>query len=356
MNIAFYVSAHGFGHAARQQAVIRLLAQKGVRVYVRSAAPQKFFAAAHHYHAERYDIGMINPGTLEVDAAATLAAYADFMQRQPHIIAREVAFIQEHAIQLVAVDMPPVACAIAEAAGTPSVVITHFTWDRVYKHYIHDFPQYQFVLEQIRADYGRAMLALQIQIPLPHEFDMFRQVEPIPGVANTVTKSREAIRAEFDVPDSHRIGLLSMGGSEWGKTDIRALRDMENWTFLMIPSAYEQVKGLSHVRCVPMDYPDYHNLIAAADVLVGKAGGSTVAEVIAHRTPMIYTLNDNWFENDLMEASLQRYCNSLCLPRADFERGVWVHHLEEIVTRAYSWQDVPMNGAEVAADRLLAML
>jgi L-arabinokinase len=355
VKIAYYISAHGYGHAARQQAVIDRLAQQGGRVYVRSAAPAKFFTAAVACHPERYDVGMVNPGTLEVDAAATFAAYADLITRQPAIIAREAAWLQAEQIDLVAVDMPPLACACAAAAGVPAVVVTHFTWDRVYRHYSDDFPQYRYVLEQIRADYGRATLALQIQLPLPHEFDMFPVVEPVPGLANPLTQSRGQVRAAFHIPPQHRLALLSMGGNDWGRTDIRALAGLPGWSFLVMPSAYEQVRGLPHVQPVPMDYPHYHNLIAAADVLVGKAGGSTVAEVIAHRTAMIYTLNDNWFENELLAATLERYCNSRYLPRADFERGDWVAALDEIVTRPYAWPPVAMNGAEVIAGRLLAL-
>jgi len=35
-DVMFYVSSHGFGHAARQQGLIALLAERGVRVHVLS--------------------------------------------------------------------------------------------------------------------------------------------------------------------------------------------------------------------------------------------------------------------------------------------------------------------------------
>jgi UDP:flavonoid glycosyltransferase YjiC (YdhE family) len=130
--IAYYISSHGFGHAARQQAIIRELAKQGAEIHVRSASPAKFFTAASSYHQQRYDIGMIQADALHFDIPASLNWMADFLKEQPKRIASETAFIREKGIELIVSDMPPIAFEIAEAAQLPSVAITHFTWDWVY--------------------------------------------------------------------------------------------------------------------------------------------------------------------------------------------------------------------------------
>jgi L-arabinokinase len=351
LRIAFYISTHGFGHAARQQAIIQELAQRGVQVYVRTGTPPKFYTAAYHYHQERYDIGVIMPGVMQVDAAATFAWYSDFLQRQPEIVEREAAFIREHNIQLVAVDMPPIGCEIAARANVPSVVLTHFTWDWVYEHYLPDFPQYQFIVDSLKASYAKASLLLEM--PFAHEMSVFPHIEKIPLVINPVTKTRAEICADFAIPANHNIALPGMGGQGWGSGDVSALRDFKAWTFLLTPDAYDQVRAIPHCRCVPMDYPGYHNLIAAADVVIGKAGWSTVAEAIGHRTPMLYTLNDNWRENALLEAALQDYGSSLYIPKTDFENGAWLDVLDNVAHRPHSWRDITTNGAAVAAEKLI---
>jgi hypothetical protein len=355
LNIAYYVSAHGYGHAAREQAVIQALTARGARVFVRSAAPAKFFTAAVHQHPIRYDIGMIQLGPMQVEPAATARAYADLLNHQPTLIQHELAFLHAEQIDLIAADMPPIACEIAAAAGLPCVVLTHFTWDWIYTHYLSRFPEFAPIIESITDSYGKATLALQMQIPIPHPFTMFPHVEPIPGVAKTPTRTREQIRADFHVPDGMKMAVLSMGGHDWGKTDVRALQRLEGWRFLVMPGAYAQVEDDDRFRLIPQEYPDFHNLIAASDVLIGKAGGSTVAEIIAHRTPMIYTVNEDWRENELMMATLDRYAHSLYLDKPDFEQGAWAEHLDTFVDQPYIWPDVPMNGAEVAAERLMQM-
>src|SRR3990172_9059702 len=182
MNIAFYVSAHGFGHAAREQAVIGALAARGARVYVRSAAPGKFFTSAADHHSERYDIGLIQHDPLTVDVRASFQWYADFLARQEALVAREAAFVRERDIRLIASDMPPVAFEVAEAAGVPSVAVTHFTWDWVYAPYLEAYPDFRYVIAAITAAYGKATLALQM--PFAHPFPMFRRVQPVPLVIN----------------------------------------------------------------------------------------------------------------------------------------------------------------------------
>ncbi|MFQ3647375.1 MAG: glycosyltransferase [Anaerolinea sp.] len=346
----FYVSSHGFGHAARQQGLIAALAADGVRVHVRSAAPAKFFHAAHHHHAQRFDIGMIQHDPLRYDVEATAAWYADFIAHEPALIADEAAYARQHDVRLILSDMPPVACAVGAALGVPSVVITHFTWDWVYEHYVERCPAFAPIIAHITQQYAQAALALQM--PFAHPFPQFTQVEPVGLFANAPTRPREAVRRLFDVPADHRVALLTMGGHGWGQTDVRALAGAQGWTFLVMPGAYEQVARLPTVRCVPVDFPAYHDLIAAADVVIGKAGGSTVAEVIAHGVPMIYTLTADWRESALLDAALRQHGRGLGVSLADFERGAWVDLLEQAAALPPAHHPLAADGPAQAVARL----
>jgi UDP:flavonoid glycosyltransferase YjiC (YdhE family) len=355
--IAYYISSHGFGHAARQQAVIRELAKRGAEIHVRSATPPKFFTAATSVHKQRYDIGMIQQDALHFDIPASLNWMAEFLKEQPALIAQELAFVREKGVQLIVSDMPPIAFEIASAANLPSVAVTHFTWDWVYEHYIADYPQYTYLVDTLRESYLKATLALQMQVPIPHPFTMFKRVEPLALVYNAITKNRQQIREEFSIPEGLPMILLSMGGHDWGNSDIRALKSYKEAVFLVMPSAWEQVQDSpEQFRLVPMGYPDYHNLIAAADVLVGKAGGSTVAEVLGHKTPMIYTTQHHWRESGLLAESLERYGMSQHVPMADFMAGAWLDILPSFLKKPQIWPELDRDGARQAAERLLRML
>lgn len=359
VKIAYYISSHGYGHAARQQAIIKHLARLGVMVFVRTATPEKFFTSAHNYHQQRYDIGMIQQDALHFDIPASLQWMSDFLAQQDSIIQQEIAFIQHHNIELIVSDMPAVACEIATRVGIPSIVLTHFTWDWVYEHYTADYPQYQPVVDTIRAQYQQTTLMLQMQLPIPHDFKHFPTVEPIPLIYNAVSQSRADICAEFDIPSDMPIILLSMGGHAWGDSNIRALKAFQDAIFLVMPSAWEQIKdSAKNFRQVPMNYHDYHNLIAHADVVVGKAGGSTVAEVIGHRSPMIYTLPDTkqWRESELLKTTLTDYASAEYVPMHEFMAGAWVDSLPTFLNKTHHWCEIEMKGAEKVVQKFIEFL
>ena len=352
-SIILYVSSHGFGHAARQQAVIRALARRGARVYVRSAAPGKFFRDAYAHHSAAYDVGLIQPGPLLMDAPATAAWYADFLQRQDDLAQAEADFALSVKAGLIASDMPPFACEAADKVGLPCVVLTHFTWDWVYEHYAARLPSFVPIIASIRASYGKAALALQM--PFAHDFSHFRRVEPIPLVVNALTQSREATRRQWGAEPDDKVALISMGGHGW-RGDAARIAQRADWRFWVMPQLWPQVAHLAHCTLIPTNTPDYHNLIAAADVVVGKAGGSTVAEVVAHQTAMLYTINDDWRENELLMTALSRYGRALYLPRERFEVGDWLDALDAALSLPPPPETLAHDGAEVAAERLLSML
>lgn len=354
MDVLFYISSHGYGHAARQQSLIRRLAAAGVRVHVRSAAPAKFFAAAATHEATYYDIGLIQHDPLRYEISATADWYEAFLRTEPAMIAREAAYGRQHNIRLVLSDMAPIAADVAVALGLDCLVMTHFTWDWVYEYYSTREPRFVPIVDHIQAQYGRATLALQM--PFAHPFPQFQQVQPVGLFVNAPTRTRSEVRAQFAVPPDHRLALLSMGGHDWGQTDLRALAAVTGWTFLVMASAWSQVSQLPFCRPVPADFPAYHNLLAAADLVIGKAGGSTVAQVLAYPTPLLYTLSDDWRESDLLHTALQSSGYARWLSLADFERGAWVQLLDETVSLSPSGVTWPGNGTAQASAHILTHL
>lgn len=353
-NIAFYISSHGYGHAARQQPVVQRLSAAGVTVHMRTAAPRFFFPTAASHNGQRYDIGMVQPDALTLDVEASLRWYAGFVDAQAALIAQEVHFVRENDVRLILSDMPPIAFEVAERAGIDSLAITHFTWDWVYAHYLADYPQYAPMIARIRASYLKAPLALRL--PFAHPFDMFTQVEEVPLLINAPQRTRAQVRADLGISDERPMVLLSMGGHAWGKSNLAALAQMTDCVFVVSAGAWAQVAAWAHFRRIPPDYPDYHSLLAHADLVVGKAGGSTVAEVIGHRTPFIYTTVPNWREAELLHRALDTYAVAQYIEPAAFERGAWIAALPDMLQSDSTWQPIRTDGAAVVTARILSSL
>ena len=299
MNIIYYISSHGFGHASRQSAVMQELVTHGVNIYVRSATSSKFFDIPNvEFHREYYDIGLIQPDALTVDAKSSLQWYANFLEREEEVIAQEVAFIREHDIQLVVSDIAPIAFDIAERAKLPSIFTSHFAWDWIYELYLEEYPEFNWVVDRIRESYQKATMALQM--PFAHDFSVFPTVEPISLVVRRPTKSRAGIFQEFNIPENNYLATISMGGTNGVTMNVDKLDEMDNWTFLVVPELWKQVCNMHNCRLIPPNYKKHHNLLVSSDVVVGKAGGATVAQCLASRTPMIYTIRENYRENELL--------------------------------------------------------
>jgi len=358
--IAFYISAHGFGHASRMKPVIERVIAAGAAVFIRSAAHPKFFADVAgtspgqlHVHCASVDVGAVQADGLSVDARATLERYAALNARRGAIIEAESRFLADQGVDLVVGDIPPLAFAIAAAAGVPSIAASHFTWDWIYEPYVARYPEYAGLLDAIRADYAQATLALQM--PFAHDFGMFRQVEPIPLIVRERVHSDEAVRALFAVPPGARLAVLSMGGMRWGRTPLEPLHDVEDWVFVLPPDMGDLASRGGNFRAVPEDFAHYHDLPGAADLVIAKAGAVTVSECITYRTPLIYTCRDDFRENDLLRRALDAHARARFIARPAFEAGAWMAELAAFDRLEGSWRPLPHNGAAVAADRILTL-
>ena len=353
--IAFYISSHGFGHAARQKPIIDLLSQQGFPIYIRTAAPQKFFTAPQtDYHHQRYDIGLIQPDALHVDVRASFRWYGDFLKQQTKLIASETSFIRKQNIQLIVADMPPIAAEIASQAGIPCIMITSFTWDWIYEYYMDDYPQYHFIVDAIRTSYAKTTLALQM--PFAHPFDMFPNVLTIPLVCTPTTKTASEVRAEFQISDEQHIALVSMGGMSWESHELALLAEYPNWVFLLPEMKSVDLGDLHNIRQVPLTYANYHNLIAASDLVIGKAGGSTVSECIAHRVDMIYTIRDDYRENELLHNALQAHSGSRFVEKHEFNPQTWLSMLDSVTNAPKQELAILTNGADVAVHHIITTL
>jgi hypothetical protein len=139
-SILYYISGHGFGHAVRSQQVIRALAaiNPELRVYVRTTAPEWLFQnsiTAIAYSRQAIDTGLVQADSLHMELAETLAACRAIYASPQQLIDQELAFLKANEIDLVVGDTPPQAFEIAAQAAVPSVSITNFTWDVIYRAY-----------------------------------------------------------------------------------------------------------------------------------------------------------------------------------------------------------------------------
>jgi L-arabinokinase len=97
-------------------------------------------------------------------------------------------------------------------------------------------------------------------------------------------------------------------------------------------------------------------LIRAADVIVTKPGYGIVADAIAHEVPVLYTDRGDFAEHPKLVEALHECTTADFVPQADLLAGKLAPHLDRVLSRTRKPPPVVLNGATIAAERILALL
>ena len=346
--IVFYISGHGFGHAARQLEVIDAIrrADPHSSPVVRTSAPGSFLELGTEstLHIEQVDVdpGVVQIDSLQMDEDATAARAAEFYRTFGARVDAEAAVLRRLRAALVVGDVPPLAFAAAEAAGVPSVALANFTWDWIYR----GFPRFDElapgVLGLMRAAYARADHALRL--PLHGGFEPMTAVEDIPLIARHSRLGREGARRALGVSDGERVVLASFGAygttlPDRGALDIGAARLIAD------------TEARELVRHGEVQYPD---LVAASDVVISKPGYGIVSECVANGSALVYVSRGRFAEQDVFIAEMPGMLRCRGLSRNDLRAGRWADAIGAVLRQPLP-PAVSTGGAEVAAGRLLAI-
>ena len=355
-SILYYITGHGYGHAVRSHQVIRALQQRvlDLQVHVRSTAPEWLFTnpprRVSHTH-QSVDIGIIQPDSLRMDLHATLQACRDLHNRLPALLKEEVGFIKQHGIDLIIGDTPPACFEIAARAEIPSVAITNFTWDVIYQAYTDRHPGFAPLIKEMQDFYAKAMLALTL--PYACDMSVFPRRETIPWITRVSALTRSQARAVFGLPQTGPVVLLSFGGLGLDQLPWRRLNEITEFHFVTTGAAGQSRGNLQVLDGAQRRYED---LLRAVDVIVTKPGYGIVADVLAHRVPILYTDRGDFPEYPFLVQALGELATADFIPQDELLSGNIRSYLTRLFEKAPIWPSVSLNGAEAAAEKVLVLL
>jgi UDP:flavonoid glycosyltransferase YjiC (YdhE family) len=281
---------------------------------------------------------------------ATLRACRKLLAQAPALIAAEADELRRDGVALVVTDVAALPCAAAAAAGIPAVILGNFTWDWIYEEFLDAYPELAVSIDWQRACYRQARLALR----LPFHGPMPPRVETVdlPLVTRHARTPAAKVRARLGLSSGQRLALLSFGGFGLKDAPCAELAHLTGWAFLAEPTL---ANGHPQLSPLPsgIAYPD---LVNAADAVITKPGYGIVAECLAHNTPVIYTSRGNFREESLLIAGLHRYGRAVAIGNEQLRRGALQNALEQLLALPQTAERLAANGADVAADRLAALL
>ena len=357
VGLAYFITPHGFGHAARASAVMSALeqAEPGLRFEIFTLTPEWFFAQSLQrpfgYHAVLTDIGLVQTTALSEDAVATAERLNGFLPFDPVVVEQLARQVLALGCRIVLCDISALGIAVAAAASVSSVLIENFTWDWIYEAYIQE--------DARMAGYAHLFAGLF------RAADHHIQTEPVcqPGSCDLVTVpvSREPrlppaeVRRRLAVPADAPMVLMSMGGVRWDYTFVPRLAAYAPVQFV-IPGAVDVAKRHENTLLLPANSGWYHpDLVHASDAVIGKLGYSTLAETFHAGTRFGYVPRPRFRESEVFERYVEERMPGLCLSGARFTSGEWLSQLPELLALPRR-ASAAANGAGAVADYVLGLL
>lgn len=354
-HLACFVSAHGFGHAARVSAVLQAMRrlQPALQITLYTQAPSWFFEQTLgptfvHQPCDA-DVGVVQSTPLDEDLSATIERLRTFF---PFPAARLQALadnLRGRRTDAVLCDISPLGIAAAHAAGLPALLVENFTWDWIYEGYLQRAPDLRPFLQPLHETFATSDLHIQTE-PL---------CQPWPNAdlltspaARPARLPRQEIRRRLHVPHHAPMVLLSMGGIPEQYSFLNALKRLPNLHFV-VPGGSSTETIEDNLTLIPHRSRYYHpDLVAACDLLIGKSGYSTIAEACQNGVPFAFISRTNFREAPVLSRFIQQHLTSLEIHEADYPGLKWIAQLEELLAQSRPAKRLP-NGAEQIAQALL---
>ncbi|HSV86657.1 MAG TPA: hypothetical protein VLH85_08775 [Levilinea sp.] len=358
VNIAAFISAHGFGHAARAAAVMNAIAEKYSAVHfdIYTVAPAWFFQesllAEHRLHPILTDIGIVQETPMQEDLPATLRALDAFLPFEPALVSRLAQDLRTKGCQVALCDISPLGIAVANAAGLPSILVENFTWDWIYQGYAQEAPRLEPFIAYLCQAFAAATYHIQavpLCAPSPRA-----ALTTSPIARNPVTPAN-IIRSRLGVPSTARLILVTMGGIPERFYNLERVSGSDD-IYLVIPGGSNRVELRNHMILLPHHSSFYHpDLIYACNAVVGKAGYSTLSEAYHAGVPFAYFARPSFRESGPLSAFIDREMSGFEIPLSDYHSGAWIDHLPDLLELP-RYQRKGINGADQVAEFCLNIL
>lgn len=352
-----YISGHGYGHVAQIAPVLNQLVQDQphLALVVCSAVGESFLRSRIHvpftYEPRCADFGMLMQSALEVDVAASVAAYLDFHAEWDAKVEDEAAWIAAQHADAVLSNVAYLPLAAAAALGLPALSMCSLNWADILRHYAAG-PELAHVQQQMRHAYASARGFLRIEPAMEMPWLDCQAVGP---VADMVQENRAAILQSIGLQHGrqHKLVLVGMGGisTQVNPADFPLLPNV-HW---LLPQAWIQGVERADFHAQELLQMHFSNLLASSDLVLTKPGYGTFVEAACHGVPVLYVPRDGWPEQDCLISWLRMHGRCLHIDAGQLVSGDFAGSLLEML-HAPKLQRVAPRGNCEAADWIVRRL
>ncbi|MBB6454551.1 uncharacterized protein (TIGR00661 family) [Salirhabdus euzebyi] len=297
--LCYYISDYGFGHASRSVAIIRELLRHSdkIRVFVCHSYAIDFMKESLvnekrvKYRVVSTDIGYkLKHNSLEPDIKGMDIAFDSYMESLDDLVKDEIEFCTNNNVNLILSDIVPFPFKVAKELGVPSIGISNFTWYTAYKQLIE-----KGKLDRFKGYYS--LMDYHFSLATSNEFEWGIIEEKGFGFVSRECDDNEVLelKEKLDPTGKKTIVYFGLGMKIFmDQLDVLGLWNSPNCVFIVSSNVEVQRKNIYKI---PEDYTESQHFIAASDIVITKAGWSTIAEAINSNKPLI-VLNRSNMEED----------------------------------------------------------
>ncbi len=348
--IAYFISPHGFGHAARSAAVMQALQKQNpwIQFEIFTQVPAWFFRESgvenFNYHPLLTDIGLVQKTPLIEDLEETVRRLNQLLPFDLSQIQNLAEWINVLKCQLVVCDIAPMGIAVAKEAGIPSVLIENFTWDWIYEGYLDQDPELRSHINYLQGVFNQANYRIQTE-----PVCAYRSADLITSLVSRKVKTPPLqIREKLGISPHARMVMITMGGIP---DQYRFLEELERRhdVYFVIPGVGESMEIRGTLILLPHHSDFYHpDLVHACDAVIGKLGYSTVAEVYYAGVPFGYVIRSKFRESQVLAAYVRHKMRGLALAETEFQNGNWLSRLSELLALPRIYPNHPNGAIQIA--------
>jgi len=355
--IAYFISPHGFGHAARASGIMAALQENHPSIHfeIFTKVPRWFFEESLDgpfvHHSLLTDVGMVQVTPLHEDLSRTLQSLDEFLPFNRSRIINLGKKVQKKRCELILCDIAPMGIVVGKEAGIPSVLIENFTWDWIYEGYTSREPRINEHIGYLREVFEGADYHVQAEPICNHSHV---DLVALPVSRKCRTPGRE-IRQRLEVPEGCKLVMITMGGTPQHFTDLGYLSKHPD-VFFIIRVGKQPVHLRENLLLLPYRSDFFHpDLINACDAVIGKVGYSTMAEVYRAGVPYGYITRPEFRESEVLVAYIEKHMRGLAMSEGQFQEGTWVDQLLDLLSLPRLRRKEP-NGADQIAQFVSSLL
>jgi L-arabinokinase len=356
--IAYYVSAHGYGHGVRSCDIIGAINRLCPRlsITVVSDLPVSFFenrlgSGTNLYRSGAFDVGMVQLDSIRTDVPATLAKVEALYAQSDKLIAEEIAFLERACIGLVVADIPAIPLEAAALAGIPRIAVGNFSWDWIYSAFVERDARWRKLVRRFENGYGKADLLLRL--PFSADMHSFRAAEDIPLVASPGQNRRAELATIAGCREDKRWVLLSFTTLDWGDDALDNVEKLTEYEFFtVLPLRF--LRG--NIHPIKREQVPFADVAASVDGVLSKPGYGIVSDCVVNQKPLLYAERTDFAEYEVLVEAIRKYLKHSHIPAERLYRG----EIGPALDLLWDCPDPPLSlqggGAEIAAHRIEAFL